>query len=220
MLRQAVSRISGPVAIRYPKSPEGRYKGGGLSASKRLQEGEDLTVVTYGWTVNTALDLGDMLHERGISAEIIKLDYINPIDYDSVVLSVIKTRNLLVLEECVEQGCVGERIAAHLTGGGIKPDSVILKNLGSGFVPQGNQNELRKMYGIDAESVCAAVMMGIKSGSRHEEIAQSIPTDYVFEDVPEGGEDEGAFDEVPEDAADGSVYKCVTEGIKDEQDAT
>jgi 1-deoxy-D-xylulose-5-phosphate synthase len=192
MLRYAVSKIRGPVAVRYPKSPEGRYKSGGISASKRLREGTDITIVTYGWMVNIALDLSDRLAEGDVSADIIKLDYINPIDYEAVITSVEKTRKLLVLEESVEQGSVGERISARLISDGIRLDFVLLKNLGSGFIPQGSQYELRKMYGIDADSVYASVIEAI----------QAIP-------VTDG---ETAETDVE------CVYETVTEGINNEQD--
>ena len=101
MLRRAVYGTAGPVAVRYPRGGEGRYKDGGVSSSKCLRSGKDITLVTYGVNINTALDAADILAERGISAEIIKLGVIQPLDYSEVDASIKKTSRLLVLEECV-----------------------------------------------------------------------------------------------------------------------
>lgn len=157
MLRHAVLRMSGPVAIRYPKSGEGRYKDGGVSLSKVIREGTDITIVTYGINVNTALDAADMLQENGISAEIIKLNYLNPIDIGTVTVSLEKTSRLLVMEDAAEAGCIGQGIAAHIGACGTVLKSLRLINLGSRFIPQGSVEELRKFCGIDTESVVRAV---------------------------------------------------------------
>lgn len=157
MLRYAVLTIDGPVAIRYPKSGEGRYKEGGITSSKLLREGTDITIVSYGININTALDAADILLENSISAEILKLDYIYPIDYDAVDASLCKTGRLLVLEECIESGCVGQRIAAHIAECGTIPKSLKLLNLGSRFIPQGSVEELRTLCGIDTASVVRTI---------------------------------------------------------------
>ncbi|MDR2615932.1 MAG: 1-deoxy-D-xylulose-5-phosphate synthase, partial [Oscillospiraceae bacterium] len=61
MLTQAVIFDRGPVAVRYPKGAEGAYRGGGSAPSKRLREGNGVTLVTYGVMVNQALAAADML---------------------------------------------------------------------------------------------------------------------------------------------------------------
>lgn len=162
MLRLAVLKTEGPVAIRYPKSAEGRYREGGTAASKTVLEGTDLTLVTYGVNVNTALEAADILAKSNISVEIIKLGTIAPIDFQAVERSLAKTHRLLVLEECVEQGSVGERLASHTAISGMVLKSVRLMNLGSRFIPQGNVEQLRKYCGIDTMSVVRSIMEDIR----------------------------------------------------------
>lgn len=53
---------------------------------------------------NELLTAADLLEEKGISAEIIKLNTIVPLDVDAVAASVEKTGGFLVLEDCVENG--------------------------------------------------------------------------------------------------------------------
>ena len=185
MLRFAANSIDGPVAVRYPRGGEGAYKDGGADAIKCVRDGNDFTLVTYGISINTAIEAADMLVLEDISIEILKLGCISPINISVIADSVAKTGRLLVLEECVGRGSVGESIAAALTQGDRTqgkrieraprrnrasgstantenksfklPKSVVLLNIGENFAPCGEIEELRKLCGIDAESVCRAI---------------------------------------------------------------
>ena len=157
MLRFAVEDVDGPVAVRYPRGGEGAYAGGGADKSKIMRGGSDITLVTYGVNINTALEAAETLAGEGISAEIVKLGSISPIDMDTIAGSLAKTGRLLVLEECIGRGSVGESIAARLAEKKESPKSVILLNIGDAFVPCGEIGELRKLCGIDAGGVCAAI---------------------------------------------------------------
>ena len=157
MLRHAIENIGGPVAVRYPRGCEGAYKDGGAEISRTIREGSDFTIVTYGEIVNTALEAAEMLEDEGISAEIIKLGRIAPIDMDAIVESVSKTERLLVLEECSGCGSVGERVAAAISMRAMAPKSIILMNTEGLFAPCGDINDLRKFCGIDAQSVCGKI---------------------------------------------------------------
>ena len=157
MLRHAVLEESGPVAVRYPKGSEGAYTGGGAEPALKLREGGDFTLVTYGISVNTALAAADLLEKRGLSVDLIKLGRIKPIDYGPVEASVRRTGRLLVLEEAVAGGCVGQQIAAELAARGVALKALILKNLGDRFIPHGTVEELRRFCGIDAQSVAEAI---------------------------------------------------------------
>ncbi|MBR7081737.1 MAG: 1-deoxy-D-xylulose-5-phosphate synthase [Oscillospiraceae bacterium] len=158
MLEFAVERVKGPVAVRYPRGGEGIYKDGGVKPSKLLREGSDFTIITYGVSVNTAIETAAELDKRGVSVEVLKLDFISPIDMKSVLASAEKTGRVLVLEEIMDKGCIGERIAAELAQSGTAVKSFLLKNLGDGFVAHGSTELLRKERGIDAQGVVEAVI--------------------------------------------------------------
>ncbi len=157
MLRQAVETETGPVAVRYPKGSEGEYTAGGAVPTLRVREGGDFTVVTYGISVNTALKAAEDLKKRGIEVDIIKLGRIKPIDLGPIEESVRRTGRLLVLEETVKGGCIGQQLAAELAGRSVPIKTLILKNLGDRFIPQGTVDELRRMCGIDAVGVADAI---------------------------------------------------------------
>jgi 1-deoxy-D-xylulose-5-phosphate synthase len=158
MLRHALNQTEGPVAVRYPKCGEGRYTQGGAQQSAVLCEGSDITLVTYGITVNDALDAVDQLREQGISTELVKLGVIRPIDFEAVDSSLAKTGRLLVVEESAEDGSVGVQLAAHAAARQLPLRGLRLLNLGSQFIPQGTVEELRARYGIDAAGIVRAAI--------------------------------------------------------------
>lgn len=153
MLKAAVCEVKGPVAVRYPRGGEGRYKDGGAESSRLLREGEDFTLVTYGDTVNDALTAADALSEKGVEIELIKLGTIKPLDFKAVYESVKKTGRLMVVEECVSSGCVGAELAARLTEEAMSPRRLILRNIGDTYVTHGPVKKLREEYRLDAASI-------------------------------------------------------------------
>ena len=62
----------------------------------------------------------------------------------------------LVLEDCFGAGCVGQRVAAILTGEGRAPKRLILRNLGRSFAPEGSVPQLEERFGLDAAAVAGA----------------------------------------------------------------
>ncbi|MEG2420240.1 MAG: 1-deoxy-D-xylulose-5-phosphate synthase [Oscillospiraceae bacterium] len=157
MLTDAVVSQRGPVAVRYPRGGEGGYREGYNNRSATtIRKGNDFTLVTYGTTINTLLEVADALKERGVTAEVIKLNQISPLDMAPILESVRKTGRLLVAEESVAMNSVGQRIAAALaqTGSGVR--CLVLRNLGSDFVTHGTVAQLRKLCGIDAKSLLEA----------------------------------------------------------------
>ena len=119
--------------------------------------------VNYGTDGDTAADL---LEEKGISAEIIKLNTIVPLDVDAVAASVEKTGGFLVLEDCVENGSVGQRLTAELAKQNALPRTILLKNLGNAYTAQGSVSLLRKAKALDGASVAAAVEEALGHGEK------------------------------------------------------
>ena len=164
MLRRAVLCETGPAAVRYPRGGEGEYRDDAGCGSAVLREGREITVVAYGTMINEALSAADMLAEEGLSAEVVKLGRIQPLDTDAVERSLGKTHRLLVAEECTASGCVGQRIAAHLLESGIQVMSVSLLNLGDCFTTHGSVTELRRESGIDARGIAKAAAEALGNG--------------------------------------------------------
>lgn len=165
MLRYAVNKVRGPVAVRYPRGGEGIFKGMcGIEGTSVLREGRDVTIVAYGTMVNEALEAARLLEEQGKSAQVVKLNSVSPLDGSAVIRCAEKTRRLLVAEECVDAGCVGRRLASELALQGVSGVKVTLVNLGDRFVQHGTVAELRQLCGIDGASICKKALGVISNG--------------------------------------------------------
>lgn len=154
MLEYAVYEVKGPVAIRYPRGGEGAYQDGApRHPAVLLREGADLTLVGCGTLVNELLDCADRLAADGIRAEVVKLNTITPLPLELVARSVKKTGRLLVAEESAEMGGIGQRIAAGLLAVGVPVQGLALASTGRGFVTHGTIPQLRRLCGLDGESL-------------------------------------------------------------------
>ena len=154
MLRHAVEKVRGPVAVRYPRGGEGEFKAlCGVEGAGVLRPGADVTIAAYGTMVNEALAAAKLLEEKGRSAQVVKLNSIAPLDVDTLAACAKKTGRLVVAEECVDAGCVGRRIAAEFALRGVSGVRLALVDLGDRFVQHGTVTELRALCGIDGASI-------------------------------------------------------------------
>lgn len=154
MLRYAVEKCRGPVAVRYPKGGEGTFQAlCGIEGASVIRPGTDVTLAAYGTMINETLAAAELLAERGVSAQVVKWNSIAPLDVDTVAACAQKTGRLVVAEECVDAGCVGRRVAAEFALRGISGVKLALVNLGDRFVQHGTVAELRQLCGIDGASI-------------------------------------------------------------------
>ena len=166
MLRQALFQCGGPVSVRYPRGGEGAYREDRSGAPiVRLREGRDVTLLGYGILINELLAAAETLAGVGIQAEVLKLNQIAPLDREALAGYFADTRCLLVLEDSMGAGCVGQRITAILAEAGALPPRVILKNMGRAFAPEGSVPELNRSFGLDAAAVAEAVRKAVDHGA-------------------------------------------------------
>ncbi len=160
MLRYAIQNVDGPVAVRYPRGGESRkYPAWDSGAASLLREGTAATLVAYGTMTDEILSAAEKLSAQGAEAEVVKLHMIAPLDARPVLDSVRRTGKLVVLEDCNENGSIGQQLAAALAQAGVSA-KVALLNLKDGFAPQGSVPRLRREMGIDAQAVIEAVLQG------------------------------------------------------------
>lgn len=154
MMEYALLEAEGPVAVRYPRGGENRYsENSGRCGATNIVKGTDITIVGYGTMIGEVLHAAELLKENGVSAEVIKLNTVIPIDFKAIALSVQKTGKLLIAEECAAMGCIGQQVAAWLAEHGCVPEKLVLCNLGNDFVTHGTVPQLRSCMGIDGESI-------------------------------------------------------------------
>ncbi|OIQ65427.1 2-oxoisovalerate dehydrogenase subunit beta [mine drainage metagenome] len=78
------------------------------------REGSDVTIVSFGIGMQYALEAADILAKDGISAEVIDLRTLRPIDYDTVLASVMKTNRCVTVEEGWPVGAIGNHLSAEI----------------------------------------------------------------------------------------------------------
>ena len=84
----------------------------GVADIKRA--GSDVTIVTYGKIVRMCLEVAEELDKKGVSTEIIDIRSLAPLDSETIIQSVKKTRHVLITHEAVEFGGFGAEIAAQI----------------------------------------------------------------------------------------------------------
>lgn len=162
MLKSAIYDVSGPVAIRYPRGSEGDYREVHTEPEYILRSGTDITLVSYGIMINEVLKAAELLGEKGIRAEVIKLSVLKPQSYGLTLSSVSKTGRLVVSEDCCAAGSVGRQICAAAAVQGISVKETQLLNLGEGIIPHGKPDELMAEQGIDSKGIFEAAMRLMK----------------------------------------------------------
>ena len=79
-----------------------------------LREGKDVTIVSFGIGVAHSLVAAEELAKEGISAEVVNLRTLRPIDYETVLASVMKTNRCVTVEEGFPVGSIGDHIASTI----------------------------------------------------------------------------------------------------------
>ncbi len=86
-----------------------------MDRARVVREGHDVTLVTWGGLVGTALDAAVAASDDGVSVEVVDLRSLSPIDHDTVAASVRKTGRVVVTHEAPRQAGLGAEIAATVT---------------------------------------------------------------------------------------------------------
>jgi transketolase len=156
----AIAEHDGPVYLRFgrPKvanfTPEDQIFDIGKAVP--LQEGNDVTIVATGHLVWEALQAAETLHAQGISAEIINIHTIKPLDNKSILSSVSKTGCVVTAEEHNYLGGLGESVARVLTQHTPSPQEFVATN--DTFGESGTPDQLMDKYGLNAEAIVKAAL--------------------------------------------------------------
>lgn len=157
-LQQAISYAllqNRPVAIRYPRGAASSVKCAFKDDQfdpQILRNGTDCTVVVLGTLINQALGAADDLAQTGIDCEIITVQRAKPLDLSVISKSIQKTRRLIVIEETVQSGSLGQWMVAEL----LKTKTVLTyKTVAIKDEPlhQGTRSQLLSDHFLDREGI-------------------------------------------------------------------
>ncbi|WP_392448738.1 transketolase family protein [Capnocytophaga canis] len=160
----AIADYVGPVYLRFGRPTVANFTpedqkfeiGKGIL----LTEGKDVTIVATGHLVWEALLAADELEKQGISAEVINIHTIKPLDEEIILNSVKKTGCIVTCEEHNYYGGLGESVARVLTQRFPIPQEFVAVN--DTFGESGTPSELMKKYGLDKDGVLKAVEKVLK----------------------------------------------------------
>ncbi len=154
----AVAEHHGPVYLRFgrPKvanfTPEDQKFE--IGKAIMLNKGSDITIVATGHLVWEALLAAETLEEKGISAEVINIHTIKPLDDEAILASVKKTGCIVTAEEHNHLGGLGESVARVLATHHPTPQEFVATN--DTFGESGTPAQLMKKYDLDAEAIVNA----------------------------------------------------------------
>lgn len=163
---EAALKVKGPVYIRV-----NRNETPDLAPSKEkfavgrirvLREGRDLTIAASGICVSMALAAAERLKDAGVSAEVLNVATIKPIDGDALAASVRKTGRIVVAEEHTIMGGLASACAEALSSR--TPFIMEMVGLRDTFAESGPYNKLLDKYGISAAEIERKSLALMKSG--------------------------------------------------------
>jgi transketolase len=154
----AAAKYFGPVYLRFGRPSWPNFTGADepfeIGKAYVMNEGKDVTLIATGHMVWESLQAAEALEAEGISAEVINVATIKPLDEAALLASAGKTRCVVVAEEHNTAGGLGEAVAAVLAAGCPVPMEFI--NGGDRWGQSGTPKELIAAYGLDAAHIVAA----------------------------------------------------------------
>jgi len=159
----AIAKYDGPVYLRFgrPKWPVFIPEGTPFEIGKALMlnEGTDVSIFATGHLVWKAIQAGQQLAEKGISAEIINIHTIKPLDEMAIIESAKKTGCVVTAEEHQMNGGLGDSIAQLLARKFPTPLEMVAVN--DSFGESGTPDQLLVKYGLDHSDITAAAERAI-----------------------------------------------------------
>ena len=160
----AIADYFGPVYLRFgrPAVPVFTDQNQTFEIGKAVHmiEGNDVTIVATGHLVWEAIEASKILLEKGVSAEVINIHTIKPLDTNAILKSVAKTRCIVSAEEHNYLGGLGESISRVLVENDPVPQEFVATN--DTFGESGTPKQLMEKYGIDSQAIITSSLKVIK----------------------------------------------------------
>lgn len=157
---KAIAALEGPVYLRFgrPKVPNFTPEDQKFEIGKawKISEGADVSIFATGHLVWKAIEAQAILADKGVSAEIINIHTIKPLDVDAILASVNKTGCAVTAEEHQKNGGLGDSVAQTLALNGPAPMEMVAVN--DSFGESGTPEELLEKYGLNTESIVEAAL--------------------------------------------------------------
>jgi transketolase len=168
--RQAVRWAAGagkPIFMRIPRfkipavnPAEAIFEPGRIAT---LRDGKDVTLAAIGTMVSRALEAADLLAAQGVSARVLNVSTLKPLDEETILKAARETGRIVTAEEAVITGGLGGAVAETVS----QHHPVPMKILGvPGFAPTGDTQFLLDHFGLNAQGIVKAAL-GLLSKGAH-----------------------------------------------------
>ncbi|MCF8276223.1 MAG: transketolase family protein [Flavobacteriales bacterium] len=159
----AIADYEGPVYLRFgrPKVPNFTPENVKFEIGKawKIADGSDVSIFATGHLVWKAIEAQAILADKGVSAEIINIHTIKPLDVDAILASVNKTGCAVTAEEHQRNGGLGDSVAQTLALHNPAPMEMVAVN--DSFGESGTPEQLLEKYGLSTESIVEAALKAI-----------------------------------------------------------
>ncbi len=159
----AIANHVGPVYLRFGRPAVPNFTPADqqftIGKAVKLTEGTQVSVFATGHLVWKALEAADMLEQQGISAEVVNIHTIKPLDEEAIIRSIQKTGCAVTAEEHMMNGGLGDSIAQVVAR--IHPVPLEMVAINDTFGESGTPEELMVKYGLDAPSIVKAAKRAI-----------------------------------------------------------
>ncbi len=124
-------------------------------------DGNDISIIATGTLVSRALAASHLLKSEGISARVINLSTVSPLDTGEILAAAKETKAIITAEESVTRGGVGGAIAEFI----VENNPVPMKLMGiDSFAPTGSASYLLEHFGLTADAIAAQARELLKNG--------------------------------------------------------
>lgn len=156
----AIADHEGPVYLRFGRPKVANFtpedQNFEIGKAVQLQDGNDVTIVATGHLVWEALLAAETLNEQGISADVINIHTIKPLDNKAILNSVSKTRCIVTAEEHNFLGGLGESVSRVLAENTPTPQEFVATH--DTFGESGTPEQLMEKYGLNADAIVKAAL--------------------------------------------------------------
>lgn len=153
--------LNKPVVIRYPRGGENysfsKHSIFSLGKSEVLSTGSDVTIIGIGKMTGTAMEVREILNDNGIKSEVINARFLKPLDDNTILKSIKKTKNVITIEDNILEGGLATKVKELIV-----EHNLDIKVLSFGypdeFIKHGNSLDVEKKYKVDALSIANKFM--------------------------------------------------------------
>ncbi len=161
-------QLKGPCAIRYPRGEAADHAG--ICSNHKMdgkaeimREGTDATVIAVGKMVTNALKALSAEHLENKSIELINARSVRPLDSETLLDSIRKTKTVITVEDNIRSGGFGSAVLQLISEHGLQGIRFASISWPDRFIQQGSMSELESIYGLDPDSIARKVRETIET---------------------------------------------------------